>query len=398
MSGGNAAVTLREQGYPGPVVMIGDEQGLPFGRPPLSKGYLRGEVGVSGWLVRPAGWYEQNSIERVGGVVTRIDTTERRVELDTGDVRRYAKLLIATGGRNRRPSMPGADLSGVHQLRTVADCDGLKRAAVTGARALVVGMGFIGCEVAASIRQLGVDVTAVFPGSAPLESVLGPEMGEVFTGIHEDAGVRLVPHDSVAHFEGAGRVERAVTASGRRIDCDLAIVAVGIQPNVEVLQDSGIAVENGVLVDATCQTNVPDVFAAGDVANQLHPLFGRIRVEHYNNAEKQGAAAAKSMLGSNAEFGYVHTFWSDQYEHKLEYVGHVRRWGEFVVRGSLKARRFVGFYLSDGVLRAAVGFDRGDDPELDLDGEMARAGRLIARQARPSIAALVDEGEELAPG
>jgi 3-phenylpropionate/trans-cinnamate dioxygenase ferredoxin reductase subunit len=156
-----------------------------------------------------------------------------------------------------------------------------------------------------------------------------------------------------------------------------------------------VALDNGVSVDASCRTNVPEIFAAGDLANHMHPLFGRIRVEHYNNAEKQGAAAARSALGLAAPFGYVHTFWSDQYEHKLEYVGHVRKWDRFVVRGSAADRKLVGFYLADGVLRAAVGLNRGGDPELDEHGEMAAAGRLIARQARPDPTALVDEGIDL---
>jgi len=176
-----------------------------------------------------------------------------------------------------------------------------------------------------------------------------------------------------------------------RSRCD----AVGIRPNVEVLEGTGVVVENGLLVDARCRTNVLDIFAAGDVANHLHPLFGRIRVEHYNNAEKQGAAAARSILGSAAADGYVHTFWSDQYAHKLEYVGHVRRWERFVMRGSAKERKVVGFYMADGVLRAAVGLNRGGDPELDLDDELAAAGRLIARQARPDVRALADDNTDL---
>jgi len=381
MSGGNAAATLRDEGYAGRLVLLGDEDALPFGRPPLSKTYLRGEEDLSGWLVRPADWYETNRVDLIRARATRVVTAERRVELDSGADVAYSQLLIATGGRNRRPRMVGAELAGVFQLRTTADCDAIKRAAIKGARALIVGMGFIGSEVAASLRQLGLDVTAVLPGAAPLASVLGPEMGSVMAGIHADAGVQLMAHETVERFEGAGRVERAVTRGGLRIDCDLAVVAVGIEPEVDVLHDTGIVLDDGVLVDATCRTNVPDVFAAGDVANHLHPLFGRVRVEHYNNAEKMGAAAARSMLGSKAGYGYIHTFWSDQYEHKLEYAGHARQWDEFVVRGSLEDRKLVGFYLQGGVVRAAVGLNRGGDPELEPGSEMADASALIARQS-----------------
>ena len=395
MAGGVAARTLREAGYEGRVLLIGNEPGVPFGRPPLSKTYLRHEEDLSGWLVEPPEWYEPNHVELIRATATRIDTTGRRVELDSGGTVEYSKLLIATGGRNRRFQVPGSELPGVFQLRTVADCEVIKQTARPGARAVVVGMGFIGCEVAASLRQLGLTVTAVWPGTAPLDSVLGPEVGGVMAGIHGDEGVELIDHEAVDRFEGDGRVERAVTKGGRKIECDIAIAAVGIQPNIEVAQDAGIAVDNGVLVDSECRTTASDVFAAGDVANHLHPLFGRVRVEHYNNAEKQGIAAARSMLGSGAEYSYLHTFWSDQYEHKLEYAGHAREWDRFVVRGSLTERKFVGFYLQDGVLRAAVGLDRGGDPELDADGEMARAARLIARKARPSPAALADEDQDL---
>ncbi len=396
LAGANAAVELRRQGFDGNLVLIGNEPGVPFGRPPLSKTYLRGEEDLTAWLVKPAEWYPGNDVQLVRANVSRIDPVERRVEFEPGGGLAYSKLLIATGGRNRPPNIPGADLRGVLQLRTVDDCEKIKQAARSGARALVIGMGFIGCEVAASLRQLGLSVTAVMPGSAPLETVLGPTVASVIGEIHADSGVRLIAHDKVERFEGSGRVERAITAGGIALDCDLAVVAVGIQPNVELLQASGVALDNGVLVDSTCQSNVPDVYAAGDVANHLHELFGRIRVEHYNNAEKQGVAAARSMLGSNAAYGYVHTFWSDQYTHKLEYVGHAQRWDEFLLRGSLKDRRLIGFYLVDGVVRAAVGLDRGGDPELDAEGEMASAGRLIARQARPSPAMLTDDSVDLA--
>ena len=238
-------------------------------------------------------------------------------------------------------------------------------------------------------------MSAVLPGVAPLESVLGPEMGEAMAGIHRDAGVELVTGDQVVRFDGANRVENAITRGRRNLECDLAVVAVGIQPSVEIFEGTGLAIDNGLLVDAMCRTNVPGIFAAGDVANHLHPLFGRIRVEHYNNAEKQGAAAARSMLGSDATYGYVHTFWSDQYEHKIEYAGHVRKWDRFIVRGSTKDRKLVGFYLADGVLRAAVGLDRGGDPELDEGGELAAAARLIARRARPDPRDLADEHRDL---
>ncbi|TME01850.1 MAG: hypothetical protein E6I61_05870 [Chloroflexi bacterium] len=394
MSGGVAAKTFRQEGYDGPLILIGHEPTPPFGRPPLSKTYLRGEETLAGWLVNPEDWYEDNRVDRVAGTATGIDIHTRQVHLDAAKPVSYGKLLITTGGHNRRLDVRGAELPGIFQLRTVADCDAIKHAVHPGARALVVGMGFIGSEVAASLTQLGARVSAVLPGVAPLESVLGPEIGEVMGAIHRDAGVELVTGDQVVRFEGANRVEKATTRAGRDLECDLAVVAVGIEPDVKIFEGTGLAIDNGLLVDAMCRTNVPGIFAAGDVANHLHPLFGRIRVEHYNNAEKQGAAAARSMLGSDAHFGYVHTFWSDQYEHKIEYAGHVRKWDQFIVRGSAKDRKLLGFYLVDGVLRAAVGLNRGGDPELDEQGEMAAASRLIARRALPDPHILGDEDRD----
>lgn len=395
LAGGNAARTLREEGYDGDVLLITNEPGVPFGRPPLSKTYLRGEETLDGWLVEPSDWYAGHAVELVHGTVMGIDARSHRVVLRGGNEIEYTQLLIATGGRNRAPGIPGDKLDAIFQLRTLVEADAIKHAVHPGARAVVAGMGFIGSEVTASLRQLGVSVTSVFPGETPLDSVLGPEIGSVMAAIHRANGVELLAHDSVLRFEGKEKVERAVTRAGRTITCDFAVVAVGIQPNVEFLQSSGLAVDDGVLTDEMCRTNLPNIFAAGDVANHLHPLFGRIRVEHYNNAEKQGRSVARTILGSDQQYDYLYTFWSDQYEHKIEYAGHARRWDQFVVRGSLEERKLVGFYLVDGVMRAAVGLNRGGDPELDSDSEMAAAARLIRNGATPSARDLADDDYDL---
>ena len=393
MAGGNAAATLRDEGFSGPVVLLSREPNVPFGRPPLSKTYLRSEEDLAGWYVRPAGWYAEHDVElRNGVVVAAVDPAAHTVTLDSGAEIRYEKVLIATGGRNRRIEADGADLPGIHYLRTVAQCDAIKQEAVRGRTAVIVGMGFIGCEVAASLTQLGVRVTAVFPGRDPLERVLGDQVAGVMSAIHRANGVELLAGEQVAAFEGTSRVAAAVTRSGRRIECDFAVAGVGIEPDIPAV---GVEQQNGILVDERCRASAPDVYAAGDLANHLHPLFGRIRVEHYNNAEKQGAAAARSMLGSTAPYDYVHSFWSDQYDHKLEYVGHVEKWDQFVVRGSVRDGKLIGIYLVDGIVRAAVGLDRGGDPELDTDGEMAACDRLVAMQASPAPAALSDEKTDL---
>jgi 3-phenylpropionate/trans-cinnamate dioxygenase ferredoxin reductase subunit len=394
LAGGSAAATLREEGFGGPVVLIGAEPGVPFGRPPLSKTYLRSEQDLGGWYVRPAGWYAGHDVElRTGITVAAVDPAAHAVTLDSGEELGYQKVLIATGGRSRRLGVPGAGLAGIHYLRTVAECDAIKREALPGRHAVVVGMGFIGCEVAASLRQLGVRVTAVFPGRVPLETVLGGRVGALVGAFHRANGVELLAADQVAAFEGTERLEAVVTAAGRRIACDFAVAGIGIQPDVP--RAAGVELRNGILADELCRASAPDVYAAGDVANQLHPLFGRIRVEHFNNAEKQGAAAARSMLGSTAAYDYVHSFWSDQYDHKIEYVGHAASWDEFVVRGSAEEGKLIGFYLAGGVVRAAVGLDRGGDPELDRDGEMAACARMVSARARAAAAALADDRTDL---
>ena len=396
LAGGNAAVALREEGWPGRIVMLGAEPGIPFGRPPLSKTYMRGEEGLGGWLVKPAEWYGDNRVElRTGVTIQGVDTRLKKVTLQGEDTVDYDKLLLCTGGRNRRFQVPGAETPGVYQLRTLAECDAIRRAAHPGARALIVGMGFIGSEVAASLRQLGLEVTAVLSGMAPLTAVLGSEVAAVMARIHRNHGVQLVTEDRVVGFDGSEHLARAITARGARIDCDLAVVAVGIEPNVDAVSGSEIALDNGILVDETCRTSAPDVYAAGDVANHLHPVFGRLRVEHYNNAEKQGRAAARAMLGDQRPYDDIHSFWSDQYEDKLEYVGDGTSWDQVVIRGSLAKSQFIAFYLSKGIMKAACGLNRGGDPELDADGELRACQGLIRAQVAISEATLADDQVDL---
>lgn len=396
MAGGTAAATLRDEGFKGPVLIINRDPGIPFGRPPLSKTYLRSEEDLDGWYVKPADWYEAHDVDlHAESAVTAIDAAAHRLVLDKGQEIQYQKILIATGGRNRQLAIPGAGLPGIHYLRTVAECDAIKREAVPGRHAVVIGMGFIGCEVAASLKQLGVDVTALFPGRNPLERVLGEEVGALIGAIHRSSGVRLMSGAKVAAFEGTERLEAVVTADGQRIACDFAVAGVGIEPDVPAVSESSVPQQNGILVDELCRSNASDVYAAGDVANHHHPILGQIRVEHYNSAGHHGAAAAKSMLGSAVPFDYIHNFWSDQYEHTLQYVGHATKWDGFAVRGSLQERTFVGFYLLDGVVRAAIGFNRGGDPEYEPDSEMAACAQLVARRAQPSSSVLADERTDL---
>lgn len=395
-AGGNVAVSLREEGYDGEIELLGHEPGIPFGRPPLSKTYLRDEEDLSGWFVKPEEWYEEHAVTlRPRARAERIDAVGARVVLDDDGEIACDSVCIATGCRPRAIRADGADVEGVFALRTKADADAIKDAAGRAGKCVVVGMSFIGAEVAASLRQRGVEVTAVFPGSGPLASVLGEDVASVMADVHRDHGVELAPNETVAGFRGDGRLEAVVTESGRSFDCTFCVVGVGVEPNVEIAERSGLAVDNGVIVDAACRTSVDNVFASGDVANHDHRLFGRLRVEHYNNAEKQGRHVGRAMLGNDERYDYLHSFWSDQYEDKIEYVGFAKEWDEFVVRGDLQGRSFLGFYLKDGRLLAAMGLNRGGDPEAEPDSELAAAGRLINSGAAVDPTLLASEDSEL---
>jgi 3-phenylpropionate/trans-cinnamate dioxygenase ferredoxin reductase subunit len=388
IAGGTAAATLREEGFEGRVVLVGEESLPPYERPPLSKEYLRGEQQLDQAFVRPEAWYDEQGIElRLGGRVERVDAAERAFELSDGERLGFDRALIATGARNRRLAVPGADLDGVLDLRKPADADRIREAASVGAHAVVVGMGFIGAEVAASLRSLGAEVTVVELFSTALYRVLGSQVGVVLEGVHRDQGVRMHFDQSVERFEGGDRVAAVVTTAGRRIECDFAVVGVGVQPNVDVVTGTDVVVDDGILVDATLESTVPGVFAAGDVADHDHPTFGRIRVEHFDNALKMAPVAARNMLGHREPFDDPHWFWSDQYDVNLQMAGVARAWDRLVFRGRVEDRSFSAFYLSDGVLLSAVSVNRPRD--------VRRAMPLIKARARPDPAALQDEDVDL---
>jgi 3-phenylpropionate/trans-cinnamate dioxygenase ferredoxin reductase subunit len=363
LAGATAAITLREEGADGTVTLIGAESELPYERPPLSKAYLRGDVPFDKALVRPAGFYREHGIETILGTrAIRIDPSTRIVKLEDERQVPFDALLIATGGRNRRVSIPGADLEGIYALRTVQDADRIRKEIVAGRRVVVVGMGFIGSEVAASLQQKGLDVVAIDPSKTPLFRVLGEAVGQTIADLHRAHGVRTIFEDTVAAFEGTRRVTHVVTKAGLRLECDFVVVGIGIEPAVELLDGSGIHLDNGVVVDEYCQTNVNGVYAAGDVANHYHPIFDRqIRVEHWQNAIKQGAAAARNMLGRRVPYDEVHWFWSDQYDANLQYAGFHMKWEQLVVRGRLDSRSYLACYVNGGRIDAAVGFNRGKD-------------------------------------
>src|SRR3989454_1967479 len=276
LTGASAAATLREEGFDGRVVLLGAEPQLPYDRPPLSKAYLRGATPFEKTLLGPAEFYREKEIElRLSTTVTRVDAEKKRLELAGGERLDFDSVLVATGGRNRRFPIPGLDLPGVYDLRTVADADRIRAALARGGRAVVVGLGFIGAEVAASMRQSGLEVVAVEPFKTPLYRALGEEIGRVVEGLHRDHGVEMILDDAVTAFEGSGKVERVVTRNGRRIECSLAVFGLGIEPATELVAGTPVRVDNGIVVDDQCRTNVPGIFAAGDVPQHPHPLRRR---------------------------------------------------------------------------------------------------------------------------
>jgi 3-phenylpropionate/trans-cinnamate dioxygenase ferredoxin reductase component len=356
LAGAKAAETLREEGYDGRVVLLGAEEERPYERPPLSKEYLRGEAERASAAVHEPGFYAEHDIElRTGTGVTGLDVGARELELESGERLPFDRLLLATGAEPRRLRVPGAELDGVHLLRTLADSDALRERLDMGGRLVVVGAGWIGSEVAASARQRGLDVTIVAPEAVPLERVLGLEVGGVYRDLHRDHGVELRMPAGVVAFEGAGRVERVRLRDGTAIVCDTVVAGVGATPRTGLAEAAGLAVENGVLVDGRLESSVPGIFAAGDVANHLHPALGRLRVEHWDNALHQGPAAARAMLGSVEPYARTPYFFSDQYDVGMEYSGHPAGWDCVVLRGDPASFEFNAFWLAGDRVLAEMG-------------------------------------------
>jgi len=387
LAAGAAVQTLRQEGEDGSIVLLGAEPHLPYERPPLSKEYLRGETDAEALPLHPTGSYEEWGVDaRTGVRATALDIGDRTVELEGGDSLRYRALLLVTGGRAR---VIGAEPSErVCYLRTVEDADRLRSHLGGGKHLLVVGAGFIGCEVAASARALGTEVTMIERGPAPLNRVLGEGMGRVLAEIHREHGVDLRLETGMGEVRETDDGVVVETDHGEALEGDAVVIGAGIIPNTELAEAAGLEVENGIAVDARCATIADGVFAAGDVASHDHPIFGRIRVEHFDNALKMGAHAARAMLGSEDPFDDPHWFWSDQYDVNLQMGGFAATWDEIVVRGSVEDRDFTAFYLQDGRVRSVLSIGRPRD--------VRRGMRLIKAGVRPDVDALRDEDVDIA--
>ena len=347
LAGAKAAETLREEGFDGKLVLIGAEPERPYERPPLTKDYLRDESPREKAYVHPESFYLEHDIELLTGTaVTGLDLARKRVTLDDGRELGYDRLLLSSGARPRPISIPGAELDGVHYLRTLGDCDALRERLDAGGSVVVIGAGWIGSEFAASARVRGADVTVVEAASVPLEHVLGPEVGGVYRDLHRDHGVRLLLGSGAASLEGDHAVRRVMTSDGHAIDCDYVVVGIGAVPCTELAASAGLRTDNGIVVDERLSASVEGVFAAGDVANAWHPFYGRaVRVEHWSNALNQGPAVARAMLGQPVSYDRIPYFFSDQYDVGMEYSGFATEWDEVVFRGDPASREFIAFWL-----------------------------------------------------
>jgi 3-phenylpropionate/trans-cinnamate dioxygenase ferredoxin reductase subunit len=379
LAGAKAAETLRQEDFDGRVVLVGAEPERPYERPPLSKDYLRGESGRDKVYVHDEGFYAGHGVElRLGATAVGLDPGARELTLDDGAPLRFDRLLLATGARPRKLTTRGSDLDGLYYLRTLADSDALRRRIERGGKLVVIGAGWIGAEVAASARQRGRDVTVIDPLSVPLERVLGPELGAVYRDVHAEHGVELLLGTGVEAFEGDAAVERVRTTDGRLVDCDFVVVGVGVEPRTDLAAESGLTVDNGIVVDAHLQTSAPGIYAAGDVANHRHPVYGPLRVEHWANALNQGPAAARNMLGHEHPFDQLPYFFSDQYDVGMEYTGYARDWDRVLFRGDPASREFIAFWLRDGRIQAGMNVNVWD--VTDPIQALIRTGTVVDEQ------------------
>jgi 3-phenylpropionate/trans-cinnamate dioxygenase ferredoxin reductase subunit len=386
LAGAKAAEAARTAGFDGRIVLIGDEPHAPYERPPLSKDILRGAKPPDAARVHPVGFYADHDIDLVTARAVVLDPAARTVVLDDGERIRFAAAVVATGAAPRRLRAPGADLAGVHSLRTLDDAARLGDAIRAAGRVAVVGAGWIGSEVAASARGMGADVVLIDPAPAPLHRVLGDEIAAVFRRLHADNGVELRLGTGVTALRGTSTVEAVILDDGRIEPADVVVVGVGVVPRTDLAEAAGLEVDDGIVVDEHLRTDVEGVFAVGDVANAWHPRYRRrLRVEHWANALHQGVTAGRNAAGADDAYDRLPYFFSDQYDLGLEYVGHADPADAVVVRGDLATREFIAFWHRAGTVTAAMNVNVWDVVE-DLKALVGSNATVdLARLADPTV-------------
>ena len=383
-AGGQTAISLRQAGYEGRIVVCGDEPVPPYQRPPLSKKYLSGELALERVFLRPESFYTKNDIElRLGNAVREIDREGRTVRLEDGDSLGFTDLVIATGSRPRRLDAPGADLENIFYLRTLADSDVIRSALVAGRRLAVVGGGYIGLEIASTAKGLGLEVCVIEAADRILGRVTAPEMSAYYTSAHRARGVDIRLSTSIAAFEGDGAVE-AVDCGGETVPADVVVVGIGIAPEQELAAAAGIHCDDGVVVDERCATSADHVYAVGDCTRHPNPILGRtLRLESVHNALEQARTAAANIAGTPTKYEQVPWFWSDQFDLKLQMVGMSQGYDAIVQRGSMDADDFAMFYFKDGVLIAVDAVNR--------PREFMACRKLVPERPRIDPTKLADE-------
>jgi 3-phenylpropionate/trans-cinnamate dioxygenase ferredoxin reductase subunit len=362
-AGAQLAASLRQEGWTGEIVLIGDESALPYQRPPLSKAYLAGKCTVDELAIRNAEFYTKQRIQLLDATVEAIDRSAGHLSLNTGDALPYDKLALCTGARPRRLPTPGADLAGVFYLRTAADVEMIREATSPGSRAVIVGGGYIGLETAASLRALGLEVTVIEATERVLERVTAPEVSAFFDRIHREEGVNIRTGALVKALSGDGRIREVILAGGESIPADLVIVGIGVEPNTELAAAAGLVVDNGVVIDDQARTSDPAIVAAGDCASHDMARYGRrIRLESVPSAAEQAKVAAATVCGKSKKISALPWFWSDQYDLKLQIAGLNTGYDEVILSGDpTRDRDFTCFYLRAGELIAADCINRPRD-------------------------------------
>jgi len=385
LAGASAAIALRDQGYQGELTVIGEESQLPYERPPLSKAVLIGERDEPDWVAEEATYEDKGISLKLGTTATRIDRS-RKVVVASRTEYPYDKLLIATGAGSRRLDLPGADLDGLLTLRTLEESLALRERFTEGARIVIVGGGWIGCEAAAAARQHGANVTMIEPRSQPLLQVCGEQIGATFAALHRDHGVDLRLGIGVTGFAGDGAVSSVHIKGHASVPADMVLIAVGAAPNIALADVAGLQLANGgIAVDATLRSSDPDIYAVGDVAAHDHPNYPyRIRVEHWANAKDQGAHVALNLLGAEEPYLLRPFFFSDQYDLGCEYRGFADPTKDrLVVRGDLKSREFTAFWVRAGAVAAAMNVNQWDD--ADTLQELVDSGRQVSDKELVSL-------------
>jgi 3-phenylpropionate/trans-cinnamate dioxygenase ferredoxin reductase subunit len=383
-AGAQAVDTLRREGFTGRLVLVGDEPELPYQRPPLSKKFLSAELAADRLLFRHRSYYEEHRVELMLGLqALHLDTSQRLLQLSNGETLAYERLLLCLGAAARRITCPGADLVGVHYLRNLADVAPLRAAFKPGARAVVIGGGYIGLETAATARKMGCEVTVLEMADRVMNRVVAPCVSQYFAQEHRAHGIDLKCDVRVVAVEGRDRAEYVVCADGSRLSADIVIVGVGAVANTELAETAGLACDNGILVDEYCCTSVSDIYAAGDCTNHPSLRFGRrVRLESVDNAFEQAKAAAMNMLGRPTVHDRVPWFWSDQFDNKMLIVGLTYGHDAQVVRGDLDSRSFSVCYLKDRELLAVEAINHSKD--------YMAARKLISERAVMDPAKLAD--------